>query len=309
MATFTAFGGGYVTKFSGTTGAKISAARFSDRSFSGSCIAYESVSDRLVVGTWNEFGPWKGTAANVPGKGLWNINPSTMAVVPSGHFGQIPISVLDLTDTADGVWALVSTGGLVYMLVKSTNVTGTTLASFNPSTNSFVAADGATYGSLEVPGALAVNSNGLVLISYVNEMTVWNLPTPIANTPIFDVTYGVGIIPAGTPGLSRIATDGTGHVYAVDQSADVIKTAADLTGAARLSVGDATARYFGIAYNSVDGFVYLANPTTNTVAIWNTSTDTLVAIKTGFDTPIGFCFTPNKKWAVQQGAVGLKEII
>lgn len=304
--------GGYLFSFNATTGAKESSARFATPVFSGSCIAYEPVSNRLVVGCWNEWHEWIGSAALVPGKGLYNVNPASFAVI--SHNVSFPLDFpfgdLELTALPDGVHSLFASGGTVYGLVQSNNVSGGRggLLWFNPGTDSLISVGGGQYSSNQgQPGSLVVTTNGIVIPSAFSRMRIYDKAAPTA-TPLFDVNYPALVPDTDSSGLSGVVADGSENLYWIDRSDAIIKTAPDLTGGVRLSVGDAAARYFGIAYNSNDGYIYLANPLGNTVAVWNPATDTLVAIKTGFDSPHGFVFSPTAKFAVQHSTSGLKLI-
>ena len=56
------------------------------------------------------------------------------------------------------------------------------------------------------------------------------------------------------------------------------------------------------------GKLYAAGFSDNTVAVISPGVDSFV-IRTGFDLPWDFVFTPSKVWCVQQGTVGLKEVV
>lgn len=62
-----------------------------------------------------------------------------------------------------------------------------------------------------------------------------------------------------------------------------------------------------IKFNSVDGLLYIAGGADNTVIVLNPAGNSFV-VKTGFDLPFDFVFTPSKKFAVQLGSTPLKEI-
>lgn len=64
----------------------------------------------------------------------------------------------------------------------------------------------------------------------------------------------------------------------------------------------------GIARNPYTDMLYLAGGVDNTVIVLNPATNAW-SVKLGFDLPFRFVFTPTKSFAVQQGAVGLKEVV
>jgi YVTN family beta-propeller protein len=75
----------------------------------------------------------------------------------------------------------------------------------------------------------------------------------------------------------------------------------------QLNTGRSTFNGVNIRRNSNDGLLYVAGGKDNTVVVINPATNA-ITIKSGFDLPWDFVFTPTKKWAVQQGSIALREI-
>lgn len=80
------------------------------------------------------------------------------------------------------------------------------------------------------------------------------------------------------------------------------------TFVAQIDTGRTNFNGVNIKLNPNDGLLYIAGGGDNTVVVLNPATNTFV-VKTGFDLPFDLVFTASKKWAVQQGATPLKEIV
>jgi hypothetical protein len=78
---------------------------------------------------------------------------------------------------------------------------------------------------------------------------------------------------------------------------------------ASVSMGDGNALPYRVRYNPNDGLVYVPTLRSNNVVIVDPDSNAVVAIKSGFDSPLDVVFTPTRKFAVQQGSAGLKEIV
>lgn len=83
----------------------------------------------------------------------------------------------------------------------------------------------------------------------------------------------------------------------------------DLCTASSLAILAASAKPCKIKYNAEDGLIYVPTWSGDTVEVLDPASDTITSIKTGFTAPHDCVFSPGHKWAVQQSAQGLKEII
>lgn len=118
---------------------------------------------------------------------------------------------------------------------------------------------------------------------------------------------------------------GTGHalpkVYAVTGTNEVIKINADVAYAtlpgfldnptwSSLFVLEAAAKPVRIKYNAQDDKIYIPTWSHDTVEILDPSTDTIVAVKTGFTEAFDFVVTATgKKFAVCNASTGLQPIV
>lgn len=78
--------------------------------------------------------------------------------------------------------------------------------------------------------------------------------------------------------------------------------------ASTIDTGRANANPHNIRYNSADGLIYVPCFSDNTVVVLNPANDGFV-VKTGYDNPFDVVFAGTRKFAVQKGYTGIKEII
>jgi len=135
------------------------------------------------------------------------------------------------------------------------------------------------------------------------------LPTPrsVANPTPTKPCYGIALAP-GT------------KLYVVTKSSTIFKVngneaVAGLPGPFGLATWSSLlllqsgARPIKIKYNPFNGLIYVPTWAGNTVEVLDPATDTIVAIKTGFNTPLDVVCTPTKVFAVQNSATGLKLLV
>lgn len=306
--------GGYVFKFDPATGSKLSQSRFASNVYADSSITYEPVNDKLVVGCWNEWGNWFGSGFVGPGKGIFKINASTLAseyhpliwpAYQAPAFGGGFTYNLQIDGDADGATSLFSTGGIVYGAVTSRGQSSTAFFSYDPGTNVIRAYDSQPVAqSLRVPleivaGKLLVGGGSVGDLNLANYLTDFSSFASLSFLP-FSATSTT---------LQGFCLPPSGNIYCVDRSILLYKVDSALAAAVTFPLGGGNLGAQNCRYNSGDGLIYVPTPESNSVIIFNPSTDTVVATKTGFDSPHDVVFTATKKWAIQHGGVGLKEIV
>ncbi len=84
----------------------------------------------------------------------------------------------------------------------------------------------------------------------------------------------------------------------------------DNTGTFLSQLNTARSNFNGvnIQRNTFTDLLYIAGGVDNSVVVLNPATNAFT-VKLGFDNPVNFVFTPTKSFAVQAGAIGLKEVV
>lgn len=124
----------------------------------------------------------------------------------------------------------------------------------------------------------------------------------------------------GGTGFNQTAFDVSKGYYAVEyannkvfatrefQFIDVYDNASTPNYLTTINTGRTDFNGLNIRLNLNDNHLYIAGGADNTVIVVNPADNSFV-VKTGFDLPTDFCFTPSKVWAVQQGSAPLKEVV
>lgn len=315
--------GGYLFSLDPTTGLKISSTRFRASSFSESSIAYDSVTDKLYVSCWRDPQGTIESAGNSvsPLKQIAQIDPVTFSVTltfnPQAVFGDTIANCPFL-----GPKQVVAFNGIIYSCYYTETLPGATqtsgyMFSWNPVSSASVLQPGtnAIFSFGDWTDILAANATDL----YVTQAYAFDRRVTYFDTATMDSQPGfVGSSvqwPAGTNPCGITRNPGTGRLYMTSRTPAVLRAntpfAAGINAAvlANITLPNANANPVRIRYNSNDGLIYVPGYGSNEVYVINPATDTVVATKTGFDSPLDCVFTPSKKFAVQHGAAGLKEIV
>lgn len=306
--------GGYVYKFD-ENGVKLQAARYTGgECFGSASIAYDNVGDGLYCAFWNEGSNRGTTTPTNRARGIWTINQTTLA----GTFTDLT-ALLGFaspgTNVFDGPHQILADAGALY---------GTAYDSPTPHCILF---------ELNLPALTVVNHVHNVcsrqdswydLLYDFNLSAVWEIGGAASDSvTAYDLiggtfsTLALGIAES-IVGMCQWTTSPF-WLYGVNRSDVLCKIQSldsglfNLYDLSTLDASLSTMRPYRVRYNPSDGKVYIPDPFGNRVVVWNPTagllTDSLDSIKTGFDTPFDVVFTATKKFAVQQGAQGLKEII
>lgn len=305
--------GGYVYKFD-VNGVKLASARYTGgECFGNASIAYDNVGDGLYCAFWNEGSNTGTVGATNRARGIWTINQTTLA----GTFTDLT-TLLGFSGTGtnvfDGPHQIVADAGYLYgaaydsptphCILFELNLPALTVANHVHNVSSRV---DSWYDLLPDFNLAAVWEIGG---GAWDGVTAYDLVGGTFNTSNLGISEGL-------VGMCQWTTSPF-WLYAVNRTDVLVKIEsanAGLFNLYDLSASDAslsTMRPYRVRYNPVDGKVYIPDPVGNRVVVWTPAAalggDSLSSVKTGFDTPFDVVFTAAKKFAVQQGAVGLKEI-
>jgi hypothetical protein len=306
--------GGYIYKFT-SSGTLVTSKRYTNGpSFGEASIAYDAVGDMLYAAFWNEgMNIGTGYPTN-DAKGIWSINPSTLAssftdinpIITAGLlFGPLAAN-----QTFSGPHQIICVAGKLLGTASWMSISSPRLITFR----------------LNIPALTldARNQQGSSRDSWYDVCWDTNLSTMWFTGSEFDGLISDDFV-GGDPSTVSLGTaEGPVGIcqtsaspfwlYATTRSKTLVKFQSLDSGS--FSLFDMSSGYPAIAtckpyrcrFNTADGLIYMPDPVTNSVIIWNPATDAVSEIKTGFDTPFDVVFTATKKFAVQQGSIGLKEI-
>jgi len=290
--------GGRAFQFNATTGAILATVDFQQFGLSPSSVVWDSGTNRCFAVCWNT--PSFDTINAVGIRQITRIVPSTLTVDV----------VLDLATTFGlgfgigvlmqaGIGTLRSLGGNIYGMGALSFAAQTNIFKFqasNPAVNEHhgVGPEYASFALAVIGGNQRMYWNGVA----DQDVEWWDFVT---------VSSGAG----GVDTRNRLSIEyaaSVGRFYCPEefQFIDVY----DNTGTFILQLNTGRTNFNGvdIRLNSNDGLLYICGGADNTVIVLNPATN-VFTIKTGFDLPFRTVFTPTKKFAVQQGAVSLKEIV
>lgn len=316
--------GGYVHEFNATTGALIQSSRYACPGFSEASIAYDTVNNKIFCSVWDDYAFENDGDARydiIVSRKLFRLFPATLAVETSAEIngvGGFPGYVGATYESGFiGPHRILYYNGVLYC-ASGNSTLGSKLCAINVST-------------------LAVATNGQAL--------TWNQgkwidfcvqPAGAEPMQIWTVLPFYEVYPCASPALTYAASNyyaydathygasfniiygvcwcpSNGKIYGTCRKPTVVtftpNTAIHAFPVSTIATGDANATPYRIAYNSNDGLIYVPGYKSNNVVIIDPATDTVVETQSGFDSPFDVVFTPTKKWAVQQGAIGLKEIV
>lgn len=305
--------GGRVFKCDATTGAVLSQLDYSGLAPSGGQIVYDAGIGKCYASAWN-IGHYD-QAAFASIRNLYRIVPGNTSAAPTvdlvtpiaNIFGAFAGS----TALESGIAYMKNVSGEVYG-VGWRQVAGVRWSGFRFAANNLASFDFVNLGA----GEFAYPSFAYGKVGGTNDVIFWTAPDQ-ATVNSWDFTASASnasIVDATKGFLSVEFANNKLFVGNEFEAIDVYNTS--LVYQTTLHTGLADFNPVNMRLNSVDGLIYVAggayqDPVTksNVVLTINPATNALSAAKTGFDLPWDFVFTPTKKFCVQQGTIGLKEIV
>lgn len=276
---------------------------YTQLSLGAACVCWDSGTNRCFATSWNQsrvdFVNFRKTQS------IYRIVPSTLVIEASqdvdtlfngtafgipGALTWIEAGIVNIRADGGNLYALAYFGNTkpdLYFLRVSATAWGSPAAyNIGGSTSSFSFAKGTRSGDDIVLAALPSIGNWL---GYN-----WTTAAGLGNAGSYDVNCV-----EYDPGMDR--------VYAPEEFQFINVFTAAGVYSSTVNTGRSTFNGVNIRRNSNDGLLYIAGGNDNTVCVLNPVTNAFT-IKTGFDLPWDFVFTPTKKFAVQQGSTPLKEV-
>lgn len=317
--------GGRVFQCNASTGAVTAFTDYSTTILSGASICYAAVNNTLWAGGWNNQGFNHANGNAIPAAfffkpcSLYKLTPGAPPTVAQvvdldtafaadapWNSAQQPLAgVSELKYIGTSVYATIAQfqlhSGLVPVKFDPTNLASFILGfasavgvgPFAWQTGDFIWAPDVTFPRLTQVDM----STG----AFANELDTWSGGSPATVHDFFPVAVefsnetGALFVTSqdvGSPG------DGSWIYRCSTAPAEVL----------RFNTGRTNFNGVHIKRNPNTGLLYAAGLGDNTVIEINPVGNTFT-VKTGFDLPWDFVFTPTKKWCVQQGSTGLKEIV
>ncbi len=312
--------GAWVYKFSAVTGAKIAEYRFrKDVIFSESYII--EFGGFLYLATWRAALE-DGLSSYPAGQDVFKVN---YALNTSVGLGLGPLCYISNRSGPQFFG-----GGFGNLVADSTRIYGSStidareIFKLDPTNVPGVITD-----SFQVQEHCAVKCIAIDTANAVMWFTATNLAEVWAKTSDFTVpggeahsssiistTLGVCVIPNASPtGVKVFYVTGSDTVVMANVAAAYASLPALSTfGTTDFTLPDTDTQPMRIRYNSYNGLVYVPGWINDKVYVYNPapaypSPPTLVGTFTGFLSPIDCVFTPTRRFAVQDSAAGLREII
>ncbi len=288
--------GPYLAKCNATTGAKESSVRIISPVYGEMRLTFSPADGNIYVTCWNEPNHLYFSLPH-PGRDIYPVDPASMVVgtalgVNSWIFDDFN------NDPSWGPRWITASGNYLYFIWQQSggaaltcrvNVTNLADHSFTgDSTLRFSKEHGGNDGThLFIPDA-GQRSIDRVWLDFSNDDTFAIIPyNPVA----------CEFCPSN------------GHVYVVCGDTNLLNVDFGVSfSTINLGVLQFNADPVRVRYNSVDGQLYIPCPTAEVVIVFDPLASTGV-VKAGFSNPIDCVFTPTKAFAVQESAVGLKEIV
>lgn len=293
---------GYILRYDGTTGAAQACARYTTVNIGDESYCwYDSGTDSVWANVWRGTQNLNEVSSGRPAAFV-QIDPDTLAVTNTFNIAA------DVSQDGNQWWT-----GPRQVVVDGTNIYCSTVAAtvgynrlfcfditniafgFQASASPFSSARWANYDITN--GFLYYCDSSVRRVKEMNKLT------------LSDTGNNTALIVAGRFIYGSCWSPSNSRIYACTKTRFVHKlevggAQADLA----IDTGQASATPHNIRYNSVDGLVYVPLYADDTVAVISPADDSVV-IKTGFDSPWDCVFSATKKWALQHGPIGLKEIV
>ncbi len=288
--------GPYIIKFNATTGAPEGQVRLSSPMYGDCRICYHAGTGMLFAAGHNEINN-KFFSLSHPSRDVWQVNPTTLAVTALNVGSWLTNFEFNIGDVfgpqwikADGDYLYFQhedrNTGFYWARVKANDFTTHNMGGVAPvvpmNTEQFEVAGGFVY-HIEP-------KNGVITES--TDTGVFN------DSFLFTPYFPIVAVQRGTLDLQLYLVCGNSDFLRIDN----------------FGIGAVTSFGLGAARNPVrlkflsDNKCYMPSMATNEIIVWDTVAMSPV-YKTGFANPVDVVETPTKKWAVQNSAVGLREII
>lgn len=292
-----------------TTGAQILRWTFNPYAACGlSQIDYDDTNGFPVAITWNdEQYVLDALTGALCDKYFFYLDPDTLHVLSSPRFDQALVTIRNqYSKKAYGAHRIICDGGFGYGVGWIVNATATRPGPYKFRINPVGAAGIGGFVEFGGYSDCARDKTGgrdylWVTFQASNGLFSYNCAAYAMTLDAATVDH--------TKMFYAVAVDSiTGFVYVTDVLRYVYKFDTNGNFVSTIDTGRAAFNGLRIQYNATDGKLYAAGAGDNTVAVIDPASADAVTIKTGFDFPIDFVFTPTKSFAVQQGPQGLKEI-
>lgn len=300
--------GGRVFKIDASAGTISSQADFAQPGFGQATCCYDSGTNRVFAAVWDTpvFTNDSPSNTSSPRK-VYRIVPSTLVTdlvidinttlgITNGALAYTQLGVSDLRSHGGYIYGRIfkNSGGVVNPTMGGFRFLATTPATNDKFYDTTAGFPRCAYGSVGGHDVLFVTDQQEQGFNWYdfNTATFTNGPMePDATKIMMAIEYAPS----------------QNHVLVTDQAQFIYVYSSVGAFIATINTGRSAFNGVGLRYNSVDGLVYAAGMGDNSVIVVNPATNGF-AVKTGFDLPCDFVFTPSKKWAVQQGSTPLKEI-
>jgi hypothetical protein len=312
--------GPYLMRINATTGALIASAKVDPQMTGPTSIAYNPITDRLLIAGWCRLFP--GITDNDPGPFsfnnffyLYTVDPSTLLVDSFVNLRPLIGGTSAATGVAIGPWVMKWLGigefeglyglhhdpniSFLWRYGMSTVITGNGHHG-TPVCVGNISNDFAWDGTNSVYWARSDSEEVTLLDMTQNNGLQW------AVIDQFDLWSGDSSIPFGIE-----VAPSTGDIYAGTQNG-LIKRLNYSAGFTLVSSLNTTMgnTIFKVRYNPFDGLLYCPCFAEDKVAVVDPATMAISGIvRTGFDSPWDVIFTSTKKWVVQAGNLGIKELV
>jgi len=282
--------GGYIFRCNATTGAIIECSRFTVPDFDDTYVVYAPNVDKLYATYWHD----RQANNDAPVQGYFKINPDTFAV-------EAFITTTGIDDElASGPFGVEYSAGFVWAIYQNNTAEAFSLQKLDPTSDTVLSTTSVDGPSTRLISQIAVKSSDGSL-SMVRRTNVRNYSTVPA------LNFSTGSLARIGFGLAHDLVNGQYYVVTATQFVEkCAASAAAVFADIDTGVTDATPRR--ARWNSIDGKVYIPGWKSDSVIVIDPAAADAVTIQTGFDSPYDMVFTPTKKWAVQHGNVGLKEV-
>lgn len=297
--------GGRVFKCDATTGAVLSQLDYSGLAPSGGQIVYDAGIGKCYASAWNighydqaAFSSVRNLYRIVPGN-LPSVPPTVDLVTPVANiFGAFAGS----TALESGIAYMKNVSGEVYGVgwrqVAGVRWSGFRFAANNLASFNFVNLGAGEFAYPSFAYGKVGGTNDVIFWTAPDQATVnsWDFTASASNASVVDATKGF---------LSLEFANNKLFVGEELQFIDIYN--ASLVYQSTVNTARVAFNPVNMRLNSNDNLLYIAGGADNTVIVLNPA-DNSFTVKTGFDLPWDFVFTPTKKFCVQQGTIGLKEI-
>lgn len=338
--------GGYIFEFS-LTGNQLATAKFVNPCFSKSCMAYDFIRNKIWVGTNADWASGRGGDAgsgptpSLNNALLYRIDPTTLLVDQivnpnifawGGFFftgaawvrqmPQVPNIMPFLWGAQSGFYDLLYANNTLWFSAMQgeiglgpgqsfiggfdvTNITGNNFL-YQAQTTPMIQL---TYDSTNSPNRIWVNQLDDLYGTFQPQAVNSDFSPADPSTRIWD---SFDLPTGGANGSVVFSSVGGGAVYICQLSGQgLVKYNMDGTvnSVKALAGVPAGGQNVKMRFNGFDSMIYIPFPANNQVVQYNPATDAVSHIYTGLDAPHDCVFSTTKKFAVQLGSVGIKELV